>query len=295
MTHRLKNNSLDVLIDLPSENNKGSRFDWTGRIKSISFLNTPLTTLENPALEEDPHMGKGLYNEFGIDTPLGFDETEIGGWFHKIGIGLLKKDDHQYNFQKKYTIKPAKFDIVKDSHKIVICCTSEMMNGYAYFLKKEIALHASELTIQYTLENTGKNDLVTDEYTHNFMGQNKVLLGKNYELAFPFKLKPTLFEETVNPELKVDIGVHKVTFNDTPTVPYFFSNLTGNGFETASWKLINLDATIGIQEMGNFKTDKVNLWGSKHVISPELFFKIFLKPKESIEWSRRYEVFKINS
>ena len=36
-------------------------------------------------------MEKDFINEFGIDTALGFDETDIGGWFHKIGIGFIKK------------------------------------------------------------------------------------------------------------------------------------------------------------------------------------------------------------
>ena len=26
---------------------------------------------------------KGLYNEFGIASPIGFEETPMGGWFHK--------------------------------------------------------------------------------------------------------------------------------------------------------------------------------------------------------------------
>ena len=59
--------------------------------------------------------------------------------------------------------------------------------------------------------------------------------------------------------------------------------ITGNENIDASWELINLESKIGISETGSFQTNKINLWGWKHVISPELFFNICLKPDQSIE------------
>ena len=62
----------------------------------------------------------------------------------------------------------------------------------------------------------------------------------------------------------------------------------------AAWELLHHKHKIGISETANFKTNKVNLWGWKHVISPELFIPIFIQPGESTEWSRTYKVFNIN-
>ena len=62
----------------------------------------------------------------------------------------------------------------------------------------------------------------------------------------------------------------------------------------AAWELTNLKSNIGIRETGNFQTNKVNLWGWKHVISPELFYNIFIQPGKSTEWSRTYNVYKVN-
>ena len=100
MAHILKNNHLELHIDAPTENYSCTRFDWTGKISQLKFQNIPLTTIENTDLINTACFGKGFYNEFGIDTPLGFHETAIGGWFHKIGIGLLKKENEQYLFHK---------------------------------------------------------------------------------------------------------------------------------------------------------------------------------------------------
>jgi len=295
MTHIIKNNTLEVAIDTPLEKYKGSRFDWSGKISSIKFENLPLTTVENTESKNINFLGKGLYNEFGITSPVGFEETPVGGWFHKIGVGLLKKQHKEYLFHRNHLIKPADFDITYKNQKIKIICKSELINGYCYVLKKEITISENSFTIDYLLQNTGEKKIVTDEYVHNFMAINNALIGEDYTLKFPFPINPSLFDETVNSENKVEIGLDNITFNKTPEKQFFFSNLTGGKELQAEWMLTNLKTGVGIKEVGNFKTNKINLWGWGHVISPELFFKISVDPKKTIEWSRKFEVFKINS
>ena len=295
MAHILKNNHLELHIDAPTENYSCTRFDWTGKISQLKFQNIPLTTIENTDLINTACFGKGFYNEFGIETPLGFHETAIGGWFHKIGIGLLKKENEQYLFHKKYAVKPAKFSVSTEANAVIIHCTSEAFNGYSYKLTKEIKLYSSSFTIKYTLHNTGEKEIVTDEYVHNFMATDNALKGKEYALEFPFKLEPPLFDETVNTEQKVAIGSNRITFKETPKEQFFFSNLSGGKLENAAWTLLNSNTKIGIQETGNFQTNKMNVWGWGHVISPELFFKINIKAGKALEWTRTFEVFKINS
>ena len=153
MTYVLKNKKLEIYVDAPSENYNCTRFDWTGKISKVRFQNISVTTVENTNLINTACFGKGLYNEFGIDTPLGFNETAIGGWFHKIGIGLLKKEDDHYLFHKKYAVKPAKFAVFSKANKVIITCVSEAVNGYSYELIKEIELHHSSFTVKYTLHN----------------------------------------------------------------------------------------------------------------------------------------------
>ena len=295
MTHIIKNNTLEIAVDLPLENYEGSRFDWSGKISSVRFENLPLTTIEDTESKDVDFLGKGLYNEFGITSPVGFEEAPVGGWFHKIGVGLLKKQHKEYLFHRNHLIKPANFDITYKNQKIKIICKSELINGYSYILKKEITVSENSFTINYSLHNTGEKKIITDEYVHNFMAINNALIGEDYTLKFPFQINSSLFDETVNSENKVEIGLDNVTFNKTPKKQFFFSNLTGGKELQAEWILTNLKANVGIKEFGSFKTDKINLWGWKHVISPELFFKISVDPKETVEWSRKFDVFKINS
>ena len=294
MTHILKNKNLEIYVDLPLDNYNFSRFDWTGKIRAVKFKNICMSGSEKLIDKNDLTYGNGFYNEFGIDIPVGFDDIKEGDWFHKIGVGILKKKGENYDFMRNYEMKPAKFNVTVESNKIIIDCISHIINGYSYILKKEIELFESSFVIKYNLHNTGQKDISTSEYNHNFLAINKELMGSQYILKFPFKMKPECFGETVNSEEKVQIDQHKITFKNTPEEQFFFSNLSGNENVEASWELVNTKIKIGIREIASFKTKKVNLWGWKHVISPELFFDINLKPGQIIKWSRTYNLFELN-
>ncbi|MFT7056910.1 MAG: hypothetical protein ACJAR3_002556 [Roseivirga sp.] len=294
MPYIIQNKNLEVHIDLPLENYNFSRFDWTGKIVKVKYQDVQLSSVERTDGENEHLFGKGFYNEFGIDAALGFDETRVGGWFHKIGVGLLKKEGNNYLFSKKYKIKPADFKVNFGDNSVSIICKSKNANGYSYVLKKEVELQESSFIIKYSLQNTGVKDIVTDEYVHNFTAINKDLIGSNYMLKLPFQLKPQLFGETVNPEQKVYFEGNDIKFSGSPKEQFFVSNLSGNEEVNAGWELINTKNKIGISETGDFQTKKVNIWGWRHVISPELFFHIFVKPGQSNQWSRTYRVYKVN-
>lgn len=261
MPHILKNDKLEIYIDLPEEGYGFSRFDWTGKITQVKFQNTSLTTSERPNQVNDAIFGKGFYNEFGIDSAIGFEETEVGDWFHKIGVGLLQKETDEYLFHIKHIIKPAHFKVITSPNKITLGCTSGAVKGYSYVLGKEIILLDSSFEIKYNLKNTGNNDIKTSEYVHNFMVINNQLMGSDYVLRFPFRIQPKLFNEALNIEDKVLLRPNEISFNDTPNEQFFFGYLAGSKPVLATWELIHRKSKIGISETANFKTGKVNLWG----------------------------------
>ncbi|WP_461629140.1 hypothetical protein [Labilibaculum euxinus] len=295
MPYILKNKNLEIHIDLPLENYQFSRFDWTSKITSVKFKGIPVCTQEKIEGDVENIYGKGFYNEFGIEIPVGFDEIKEGEYFPKIGVGALKKEGAEYSFSKAYETEPADFKIITDTNKLLIECISPNVNGYSYVLKKEIELLESSFVIRYYLHNIGGKIISTNEYCHNFLAINKELMGSNYILKFPFDIKPELLGATVNPEEKVELGQNEITFKNTPNEQFFFSNLSGSKNVDAHWELINTKSKIGVSETGSFTTNKVNLWGWKHVVSPELFFDINLKPDQEIEWSRKYDIYEIDN
>nr|WP_304608083.1 hypothetical protein [Lentiprolixibacter aurantiacus] len=233
----------------------------------------------------------GLYNEFGIESAIGYEETEPGDWFHKIGVGALKKTEGPYQFTTSYEIRPAIFQVEPLPNKLRISCISDNLYGYAYKLTKEFSLEENVLSIGYQLDNIGQKAIATDEYVHNFMGIDKGLIGKDYELNLPFKLEQNEFQMLVNPEEKMTLRSKEISFNNTPQEQFFVSHLNGSKTVRAQWELHHLKSKIGIRETGSFSTQKVNLWGWEHVVSPELFHKISLNPGKRVSWWRRYDFF----
>jgi hypothetical protein len=286
----LKNKNLEICIDAPLENYQHARFDWTGKIVSVRYQNIPVFGVEKLNTSPKSSFGRAFYNEFGIENAIGYDETPVGDWFHKIGVGLLKKEEGPYDFSKAYKIKPASFEVEQNESKITIKCASTLMNGYAYILSKEITLSDSGFTIHYKLTNTGEKTIKTEEYNHNFLAIDHLSMGKEYHLKFPFLLEPALFGEHINPENLVNIDSKFIGFENTPKEVYFFSNLSGSKLVKPSWELIHREKNIGIRETTSFKTRKINLWGCQHVISPELFFDVVVNPKQTLEWSRNYHL-----
>jgi hypothetical protein len=293
MAYLLNNKFLELSIDAPLEGYHSSRFDWTGKITSVKFRGIPLTGVERPDGQDEDQFGKGFYNEFGVDNALGFEEADTGGWFHKIGVGLLKKDGDPYLFSKPYPIDPATFDFLPGSDRVSVFCTSKNVNGYAYVLRKDIELHENGFAIHYNLVNTGEKEIRTSEYVHNFISMNGDNIGSNYSLEFPFQFRPDEFEETVNPEGKVELGQKEVRFKASPKEQFFFSPLNGSEKVDAQWKLTHLKQGLALSESGSFRTKRVNLWGWSHVVSPELFQTISLMPGKSTAWTRTYEMQKL--
>lgn len=293
MPYLLKNSQIEMLIDLPDDHYQGARFDWSGKIKRLTYRGVEISGKELANQATNQQSGQGFYNEFGIQTPIGYADVQEGEYFHKIGIGLLKKEGIDYDFQKDYEIKPAQFKLDQSNNSLRIKCQSQAFNGYSYLLKKEVSLHEQAFNIAYHLTNTGDRSLITEEYNHNFLCFNQELISQDYVLKFPFKLQAHAFGETVNPERLVRIGTSEVNFIGTPQKPFFFSNLSGGNKVVAQWALENRKIGLGIEETGSFQTDQVNLWGWTHVISPELFFPINLPPKQTLEWNRTYRLYSI--
>ncbi|MEM6347920.1 MAG: hypothetical protein AAF927_28785 [Bacteroidota bacterium] len=290
MPHKIKNDQIEITLDLPGENYTSARFDWSGKIVAVKFEGISLHGYEDTTRKKEAKLGRAFYNEFGIETAVGFEETPIGSFFHKIGVGLLKKEHENYSFAHEYPIEPCKFNILSAEDSIRFECLAEPYNGYCYQLIKTVRLSAMGFFIQYYLINNGKKTIITDEYNHNFICIAQQAIDKNYKLKFPFPLRPQKFAESLNPAGVVSFDTQELGFHAQPKDAFFFSNLSGGNSVPAYWQLENHQTKLAISERGDFKTSKVNLWGRGDVISPELFYPIHLEAGQACSWSRFYEI-----
>ncbi|MCA0133498.1 hypothetical protein [Winogradskyella alexanderae] len=294
MTYILKNKNLELHIDDPLKHYDFPRFDWTGKLTLLKYKGVLVSGNEKIKANEIEQFGRGFYNEFGINTPIGFDEIAIDDWFHKIGVGLLRKDKPHYFFLNNYDTDPAIFNVKAKDNSIVMSCKGQFKNGYAYLLEKKINLLENGFIVHYTLKNSGDKPIVTKEYNHNFLAINNNLIGKDYRLSFDFEINPSTFNDLVNPNNVMTLNGQHIMFKHKPESDFFISNISGGKLVKAKWCLEDTKNKIGITEEANFKTNSINLWGCGHVISPELFIDINIAPSTSKSWTRQYSIYQLD-
>ena len=282
----LKNKNLQLEFHTSDEGYKGSRFTQIGKLIDVTFKGVSFTTNELHNGFSNQH-GAGFYNEFDIDTALGYKETEKGDWFHKIGVGLLKKDDEKYDFLKKYEFKKVDISTEVNENSISFSAVQKEYNGYGYVLTQTYMLSKTGFSIEYRLENTGSKTIKTSEYNHNFLQIRNTLMDPTYKLNFIRELKMTKNSAFVNPNDAVDFNLKGLTFNETPESDFFWSELQAESGKILGWELIQKN--FKIKATTDFTPSKMNIWGTRHVISPELFAEISVKPSEFKTWNRKYE------
>ncbi len=290
----LSHSNIELKIQDPGEIYRGSRFDWTGQIVQMTWQGRH-TFCTSELLQGDIDLGgKGFYNEFGIDEVAGYEQCKPGGQFHKIGTGMLTRiDNSPYSFQQAYPLEPLSYTTERNKTSMAWETCGRILNGFGYTLRKKVSLLESGFCIDYELRNEGEQVIKTNEYVHNFMSINGRNTGNAYQLEFSSEIHPESFGETVNPENRVEFDANKVFWKCSPLKPFFFSNLCPFPLTRAEWKLQHTGEGVGIRETLHAPVLRVNLWGTRHVISPEIFCAIRLLPGESCRWRREYAVFHV--
>lgn len=284
----INSSRLCVEVAEPGTLYKGSRFDWDGFVKEITFDKRHTFCVPESMEEGKGSGGHGMCGEFGIDEPIGYDEADVGECFPKIGIGLLKKPDNEkYNFFRNYQcVMPFKRTIKKEENSVSFCVEPLQCNGYAVYYEKKISVNENILRIDYFIENRGCKTISTSEYCHNFVGIDKDQIGNNYRLKLPYNIE---YSDACGEIIFKD---RDITWNGSKPVQEFYCRISGfKGIKDHEWDIYNFNKGVGIREKDNFDIYKVALWGSGHVISPETFVKIHIAPGENKKWTRKYEFF----
>jgi hypothetical protein len=287
----LKNDDVELTVEWAGERYRNSRFDWNGTVTQARYRGVTMLGEEKPPFHRNPtRFGRGLHNEFGIKRAIGYDAVSAGGWFTKIGIGWLKRDEKPYFFYTDYDIESASFERESSSTCARFLADSSERGGYAWRYEKEIEAFPNGFAIRYRLENAGSLPLETDEYVHNFLCVAGDRMGPAYSLSFPWTLDPASFVETVNPDGALAVSPDGVGFARGTDKQFYLGGLSGGRRVPASWRLAHAKTGISLSEEGNFETDAAHVWGWKRVVSPELFFSFSIAPGESVSWERRYRV-----
>ena len=166
---------------------RGTRFDWSGVFAGIEYkgINYAQQWFENYS----PVMHDAVCGPAEEFSPIGIDSVGPGDPFLKIGVGLLKKMEGEYDRFKLHEIL--------DTGSRTLCVTENSAvfghsichdNGYGYEYFKEICITGeSSFRISHILKNTGKKSLNGNVYNHNFYTLGILRTGWDRQLDFPFR------------------------------------------------------------------------------------------------------------
>lgn len=280
---KLKNNRLTITMEAPGEGYRGSRYDWSSFITSIILDNKHHFTGVESKIAGKGNGGKGLCGEFCMENPPGYDETAVGDYFIKIGVGLVQKAaDQEYAFSKPAEVKPILWNVLAKTDQVIFSCCQDMFHGFAYELVKKIHLQENSLVIDYQLTNTGVRDIITHEYNHNYLYFNKKTIGKDYGLSINF-------DPEFNRKTKGMLYKNRMfTFDENVKKVFFCEDRHACVGKIGSWKLSNNALGLSVTEELSAPIMKFALYGKSYTICPELFADIKAPAGKSFTWQRKW-------
>lgn len=285
-TIKITGNRLEIEIAYPGTLYTGSRFDWTGFITKVVLDGKHTFCAPESQIPGEGSGGFGFCNEFGIHTPIGYDDAKPGEKFHKLGTGLLTRpDESNYFFFDKYKVTPYPITIESDSKHVRFEIEPVKCGDYAVHMIKEVSVDENAMIIKYSLKNVGSKPIQTEEYCHNFISIDNNPTGPDYVLKFPYPAKSEKTPDVLN------VSGNEISWNKQPENDFHIILGSFKQVENHTWELLHKPSGVGIREISTFPIQEVAVWGKGHVISPEVFIAVDIAPGQTQSWERVYEFF----
>ena len=308
----ISNGKIRATVYLPDPVNgfyQGTRFDWSGVVRSIeanghSYYGQWFTKRSETVRDfiydgEDIVAGPcsstmGPADEF---RPLGHDAAKPGGTFVKIGVGTLKRiDEKAYDAYRLYPIADhGKWTVKREGDSIEFFqVLRDESSGYGYEYRKTLRLvkGKSEMELEHSLKNIGRYEIETQVYNHNFL----VIDGKGPQaettVMLPFAVSTGRLP---NPDLAAIEGnkvVYKKTLAGEDVVSF---PIAGFG-DTASDHEIHVENRVvkaGMSMRGDKPLKRLSLWSIRSNVSVEPFVAVSVAPGKEFRWTSSYGYYSI--
>ena len=225
-------------------------------------------------------------------TAVGFDEAGMDGRFLKIGVGILKRDTPAYDYVHNYPVLnegKRGFSATKTNARYTQSVSGDP-SGYGYSYVKTVRLVPGkpQMLIEHVLTNTGKKDIDTKVYCHNFL-----TLGtgnENVAITAPFDMKAgkPFAADAAAVDGKTFRYLRAVKEGESVTSP-----ITGFGSNVSDYdfKVVNTKTGFGQRIRADQPLAQINFWSIRTNVSWEPYIAIALKPGETKRWTYTYDYF----
>lgn len=293
----ISNSIIKAHLYLPDAENgyyRGSRFDWSGVISSLTCEGHSYFGKWFPRYSPTLHDAiMGPVEDF---YPVGFEEAKPGGSFLKIGIGIMERPDTaKYSIVPPYKIlNPGKWKVKVKSNEAQFHQTLKDEN-YSYEYHKSILLtdDKPQMILSHTLKNTGKKLIETNVYDHNFFMLDSQAVGPGYVIRFNFEAKA---EGTVSNELG-KLENREITYpkNLETNQHLYYKAISGFSNDAIDYDISveNKNTGAGVKITSDQPLSKMVYWSAHTTVCPEPYIHISIKPGESFSWKIFYDFYSI--
>src|SRR3984885_3723531 len=310
----ISNGQITAKIYLPDAKNgyyRSTRFDWSGAVYSLQYKGHNFYgpwfdsidpkvinwVFQGPDIVSGPCTAlEGPVDEF--QTVLGWDDAKPGGTFIKIGVGVLRKTGTDYNRYLPYeVVDPGSWLVEK--HKDSIVFQQELSDpalGYGYVYRKIVRLVKGrpEMVIERSLKNTGKREIQSTTYDHNFVVLDKQPPGPDFTFKVPFQIESPRPPKKEQAEIRGNEIVYKKTLTgeDQVAVP-----IQGFGDSAKDNEIVieNKKVGAGVRVSGDRPLVRNILWSIRTVLADEPYIAIDIQPGSEFTWRNRFEYYLIGT
>jgi hypothetical protein len=307
---QISNGQITAKMYLPDAKNgyyRSTRFDWSGAIYSLQykghdFYGTWYDRID-PKVINWVHQGPeivsgpcsalmGPVNEF--QTPLGWDEAKPGGTFIKIGVGVLRKGDGNYNRYFPYdVVDSGKWSVKKESDSIEF--TQELSNpasGYSYVYRKVVRLEKGkpEMVIEHSLKNTGRRAIQSTVYNHNFVVLDKQAPGPDFTFKVPYEIRVSRQPNKEQAEIRGNQVVYMKPLSGEDEVAVFLQGFSDSVKDTEI-VIENKKVGAGVKISGDRPLTRSMLWSIRTVLAVEPYIAIDIQPGAEFTWKDMLEYY----
>ncbi len=292
---QITNGLIKAKILLPDNEHgyyRGTRFDWDGVVESLTYQGHSFFGKWFDKYEPTLHDAiMGPVEEFRTgETALGYDEAKVGGYFVKIGVGLLQKiDNEKYSQFRTYPIvNPGTRVVTPEGDHVTFQHELKSENySYAYTKTLRLAFRKPELIIEHSLKNTGPKAIETNVYNHDFYMIDNQPAGPSYRVVFTFA-----------PQAKNDLkDIAEIKGNELlykrelqPGGESIFTPISGFSDKPTDNDIIveNSTAKAGVREIGNRPLSDINFWSIRSTVCPEGYIHMRIEPGKTFTWKITY-------
>jgi len=234
----------------------------------------------------------GPVDEF--QTPLGWDDAKPGGTFIKIGVGVLRRGEGNYNRYQPYDVlNPGKWTVTrhKDSIEFQQSLT-DSESGYAYVYRKVVRLEKGKptLVIEHSLKNTGKKKIESSVYNHNFVVLDKQPPGPDFTFRVPFQIKPLREPKAGVAEVHGNEIAYLRPLSGTDELAVLFQGF-GNSASDSQIVIENKKVGAGQKISIDRQLERELLWSIRTVLAVEPYVAINIDPGSEFTWTNTVEYY----